>query len=212
MVKDKEVKGAKSDVEVLEEVKEKVSTLLGYLEVDAQAKIQMEVADDGRKVVRVDVSGDDDLGRLIGRMGSSLRSLQTVLSLLVNKGREEPLYIALDVNGYRAKREEALKQMALRAADIAKKRARVYELPPMNPAERRVVHMALADDEEVTTESAGEGMSRRVMIKPKNAPEGAETVSGGGNAMAGDKEFDENEILDDMEMSEAKAEPEDISA
>lgn len=196
-----------SDLEILESVKEKVSTLLGHLEVDAQAKIQMEIADDGKKVAKVEVSGDDELGRLIGRMGSSLRSLQTVLSLLINKGREEPLYIYLDVNGYRAKREESLRNMALRAADIAKKRARIYELPPMNASERRVVHMALADDDEVSTESAGEGMGRRVMIKPKNAPEGAQPTP-----ISGNNEYDENEILDDMEMSEAKAEPEDISA
>lgn len=199
----------KTDVEILEDVKGVVTVLLEHLEVDAQAKLMMEAGDDGRKVVKVEVEGDDDLGRLIGRMGSSLRSLQTVIALLVNKGREEPVFVSLDVNGYRAKREESLRQMALRAADIAKKRARVYELPPMPPAERRVVHMALSNDEELTTESLGEGMSRRVLIKPKNAPEGAEP---GRDREPGERDFNEDEILDDMEMSEAKAEPEDISA
>lgn len=204
----------KNSTDVLESVKEVVSVLLGHMEVDAQAKLSIDEGEDGRKTVKVDVFGDDDLGRLIGRMGSSLRAIQTVIALLVNKGRAEPVYVLFDVNEYRAKREESLKQMAIRAADIAKKRARVYELPPMHPAERRVIHIALAEDDDVVTESAGEGVGRRVLIKPKGAPDGAPIKSEAGRSggKLADDDYDEDDILDDIEMSEAKAEPEDIAA
>lgn len=152
----------------LEKAKEVVSTLVGHLGVDAQAKMHSEQDEkSGKEVIKIEIIGGDELGRLIGRRGNSLDSLQLILSILVNKQLEEPVYVVLDVNGYREGREENLGEMAKKGAGIVKKDGKIYEMPPMNSAERRVVHMALSDDEEVETESVGTGSGRRVLIKPK---------------------------------------------
>jgi len=106
-------------------------------------------------------------GILIGYHGRTLAALQRILSLIVYRHLKEWLKIVIDVGGYRQKREEALKKMALSAAQKVKFFGQEQELPPMPSAERRIIHLFLIEDPEVTTESRGEGKERRVIIKPK---------------------------------------------
>ncbi|MDO4548782.1 MAG: RNA-binding cell elongation regulator Jag/EloR [Clostridia bacterium] len=109
----------------------------------------------------------DTLGVLIGRRGETLDAIQYLTSLKVNKGRDEYLRVTLDTEHYRAKREEALRRLAERMANRARKTGRRVALEPMNPYERRVMHSALQDNEYVQTHSEGEDPYRRVIITLK---------------------------------------------
>ena len=116
----------------------------------------------------IDIQGDDS-GLLIGRRGETLRSLQFLVNLMVNKDTASPTRVVLDVEKYKERRYKALEEMALRVAEKVAATGRPITLEPMAPAERRVVHLALADHPRVTTESLGEGSDRRVTIHPRKA-------------------------------------------
>lgn len=113
------------------------------------------------------VLSGENMSILIGRRGETLDALQYLTSLNVNRGREDYLRISLDTENYRAKREEALRKLAVRMANRAKKSGRRVALEPMNPNERRILHSALQNDPEVTTHSEGEEPYRRVIITLK---------------------------------------------
>ena len=116
--------------------------------------------------LRMQMAGEN-MSLLIGRRGETLDSLQYLTSLNINRGREEYLRISIDTENYRAKREEALRKLAVRMAGRAKKSGRRVALEPMNPYERRILHSALQNDPEVTTHSEGEEPYRRVIITLK---------------------------------------------
>lgn len=126
---------------------------------------QIEVCESAQQL-RMQLSGES-MSILIGRRGETLDALQYLTSLNVNRGREEYLRVSLDTENYRAKREEALRKLAVRMANRAKKSGRRVALEPMNPNERRILHSALQNDPEVTTHSEGEEPYRRVIITLK---------------------------------------------
>ena len=105
---------------------------------------------------------------IIGYRGEMLDAIQTLAGAVVNIGNEEYKRVVVDCEGYRQKREETLKALALRLADKAVKSGRPVTLEPMNPFERRVIHSALADSETVKTESQGVEPKRHVVITPNN--------------------------------------------
>ena len=115
---------------------------------------------------QIDIEGDD-AGLLIGRRGETLRALQFVVNVIVNKDREDSVRVLLDVEEYRARRQRALSELAERVADKVAATGRSITLESMPPAERRIIHLALADNPRVTTESTGWGTDRRVSINPK---------------------------------------------
>ena len=121
---------------------------------------------DTEEQLRMVLSGEN-MSILIGRRGETLDALQYLTSLNVNRGREEYLRVSLDTENYRAKREEALRKLALRMAGRCKKSGRRVALEPMNPYERRILHSALQNDPDVTTHSEGEEPYRRVIITLK---------------------------------------------
>ena len=116
--------------------------------------------------LRMVLSGEN-MSILIGRRGETLDAIQYLTSLNVNRTREDYLRVSLDTENYRAKREEALRKLAVRMANRAKKSGRRVALEPMNPNERRILHSALQNDPEVTTHSEGEEPYRRVIITLK---------------------------------------------
>ena len=124
----------------------------------------VEVA--GVEPILLNITGDD-LADLIGRRGENLRSMQFVLNLMVNKQLRRRLRVQLDVDGYRSRREELLRSMAQRFAHRVRTTHESMQLETMPPNERRIIHMELAEDPDVMTESTGEGDSRRVVIKPR---------------------------------------------
>jgi len=107
---------------------------------------------------------DDDLGLLIGRRGESLAALQYVVNLIGSRRFKGHAPVTVDVHHYKRNREEALNALAQRLAARVRETHEPIALEPMPPAERRIVHLALAEDPEVATESVGEGDARKVMI------------------------------------------------
>jgi spoIIIJ-associated protein len=107
------------------------------------------------------------VAELIGRRGTTLHALQFVLSMMVNKQLERRIRLVVDADGYRQRRENLLESMAERLAQRVRVTGQQMVLEPMPPNERRIVHLALVDDPEVTTESEGAGDDRRVAIKPR---------------------------------------------
>ena len=136
--------------------------LLLYL--DPTYVVDVSVAYDG--TVHADVSGGD-AGRLIGKAGRTLASLEYLAGAVVNKLEgAAPVRVNIDIGGYKRRRDERLRQTARRAAERVRRGGMPVELEPMSAAERRVVHMVLADDPAVETESTGEGRDRRVVVYP----------------------------------------------
>jgi len=109
----------------------------------------------------------DDLGVLIGRRGLTLSALQYIVRLMIASGEGEWPAVSVDVCGYKRRRHVALEELARKLADQAKYRHRPVTLEPMPPDERRVVHLALANNPDVYTESIGEDNERKVVIHPK---------------------------------------------
>ncbi len=113
----------------------------------------------------IEIEGEDS-GLLIGRRGETLRSLQFLVNVIVNHNRTEKARVSLDVEQYRARREKVLQEMALRIASRVVATGRSIPLEPMTPAERRIIHITLADHSGVVTESTGFGSARKVTIVP----------------------------------------------
>lgn len=118
----------------------------------------------GRAPIALDISGED-LGILIGRRGNTLSSLQYVLYLMVSHQVKARVLLSMDVEGYRERRYEALKNLALRMAERVRDTGQPVTLEPMPPSERRIIHLALQEHPEVITQSMGEGESRKVTIR-----------------------------------------------
>jgi spoIIIJ-associated protein len=140
--------------------------LLELMGIQADVSIRdPETPGDGLGMAKavLDVEGDD-LGILIGRRGETLASLQYLLNLMVSRQLAEHLSFTVDVEGYRRRREKQLNSLAFRMADQVKRTRRPVTLEPMPPNERRIVHLALAEDRQVQTSSVGEGDARKVAI------------------------------------------------
>lgn len=122
----------------------------------------------------LEVSGDD-LGLLIGWRGETLRALQTTLNLMMgdDEGEGGHRRLILDVERYRARREEQVRELAQRLADRVKASGERYMLDPMHAYERRIIHLTLQDDPGVRTESSGHEPARRVVIHPTGPAQGS---------------------------------------
>ncbi len=110
---------------------------------------------------------NENLGLLIGRRGETLSALQLLVSLIVGHRTKHRMRIVIDAENYRERREENLRSLALRVAQQVRNYRRSIALEAMPPHERRIVHIALADSKDISTESIGEGDARRVVISLK---------------------------------------------
>lgn len=108
-----------------------------------------------------------DMGILIGKHGQTLDSLQYLTNLVANKNSEERVRVVIDVEDYRDRRVDTLTRLAYRLADKVKRSGERVALEPMNPHERKIIHMALQGDRRVTTLSEGDGANRHVVIELK---------------------------------------------
>ena len=145
---------------------ETLETLLRLMEVDATTTVRApETPGDGVGLVKavLDVEGDD-LGILIGRRGATMASLQYLVNLMVSRRYKGHAPFAIDVEGYRRRREESLRDLAFRMASRVRETGRPITLEPMPAHERRIVHLALAKDPMVGTASVGDGDTRKVRI------------------------------------------------
>jgi len=130
------------------------------ISVDIRASV------DGNNIA-VELAGDN-MGVIIGRRGETLDALQYLTSLAINKTSEEYYRVSIDTENYRAEREAALISLAKRLASKAKRNRRSVSLEPMNAYERKVIHTALQDDNEISTYSLGDEPNRKVVITVKS--------------------------------------------
>jgi len=143
-----------------------LENLLSLMRVEAEVTVRApETAGDGvgRTKAVLDINGDD-LGILIGRRGMTMSSLQYLLNLSVSRQFRNMAPFQVDVEGYRRRREEWLRDLAFRMAERVRSTGRSITLEPMPANERRIVHLALAKDPTVGTASIGEGERRKVAI------------------------------------------------
>jgi spoIIIJ-associated protein len=128
--------------------------------------LPMDDADQPSIVVDIDVEERDEEA-FLSHNAEALNALQTIVQTMWSHKTKSNVRVNLDVNGYKARRQEKLMNMARRMAERVVESGRPIMLEPMPAIDRRIVHMALRDHPSVFTESAGEGASRKVQIKPK---------------------------------------------
>ena len=109
----------------------------------------------------------DDVEPLLAGGGEGLSGLEVLTGRIASKELGRPVYPRLDAEGFRAHQRESLEELALASAEEAKRTRRPQLLPPLSPAERRLIHLALAEDPEVETQSEGDGFLKRVAVRPK---------------------------------------------
>lgn len=152
---------------LLDSTESVISKLIHMMGLQAQVSAHYgDIDRPDRRFIHVDIRGND-LSVLIGRRSETLNAFQYVASLIIGKEAQQFVQLQVDVEGYRARREKQLAQMANRMADQVAKMGRKQTMEPMTSAERRIVHIALREHPAVTTESTGEDPHRKVVILPK---------------------------------------------
>jgi len=139
-------------------VTEILDALLGLLGVTGKVEVLSDEIP-----LALDIKGDD-LGILIGRRGQTLACLEYITKLIVVGRLKAWLPLTVDVAGYKERRRDSLQRLALYLAEQVKSRRRAITMEPMPAGERRIVHLTLADNPDVTTQSIGEGENRKVVI------------------------------------------------
>lgn len=145
-------------------VLEFVENVIEDMEMDCTVRLKRP-RDGSPDEIYIEIAGPDS-GRIIGKKGQVLQALQFLAHRVVNRPGEEKRHVLVDAEGYRSRRDDNLASMAKKLGKQAVELGKVITFEPMNPRDRRVVHMALAKFEGVVTKSSGEGDDRRVQIIP----------------------------------------------
>jgi spoIIIJ-associated protein len=149
----------REDIEITVDV---LQHILHYMNIHAAVQVR------SNNPLTLNIQGiNENLGLLIGRRGETLAALQLLVSLIVSHRTKHRMRIIVDAENYRERREENLRSLALRVAQQVRNYRRSIVLEAMPPHERRIVHIALADSKDISTESIGEGEARRVVISLK---------------------------------------------
>jgi len=135
-----------------------LENILAKMNINAKISAQIE-----NNTLHVGLEGEN-MAVLIGRRGQTLDSLQYLISLVVNKERDDYIRVVLDTENYRQKRKETLEKLAHKLARKAKKLRKDIILEPMNPYERRIIHSTLQNNKFVSTKSEGDEPYRKVII------------------------------------------------
>jgi spoIIIJ-associated protein len=149
------------EIKPVEAIEDLVRRMMGHLGWDLAVRVD-EVEGD---MIRVDLTGEDRDIVLCNR-AEVLEALQYLLNRTFTRENREAPRVLVDCDGYRARKEAELREIALRVSDRVRRTGAREELGLMNPYERRIVHLAVAETEGVTTVSAGEGVMKRVIILP----------------------------------------------
>lgn len=147
-----------------QEASDILANLLDYIGVDGTVKVTHP--DDFGLPTTLNIEGDD-LGVLIGRRGQALSALQYIVRLILAEKTKTWTPFNVDVAGYKNRRYQSLRNLAFRLADQVKTSRRPINLEPMPADERRIIHLALANHPDVTTQSKGEGDKRKVVVQLK---------------------------------------------
>jgi len=147
--------------EILEKILQKM---------DESGKVTGRQEDD-RIILNIET---EDAGLLIGKQGQTLEALQYLLTKVLAQKSRRKVRVTIDVESYRARHDEALVHLALKNGDKVKRSGKPITLNPMNPHDRRIVHLTLQSDKELKTLSRGEGLYKKVIIYPAKKKEGQE--------------------------------------
>jgi spoIIIJ-associated protein len=142
-----------------------VQTLLTHMQMDAECTLAPDDGEGGQDEIRLEIEGPD-AGRVIGKRGAVLEAIQYLTSRVAHRAGEPRKHVQVDAEGYRARHEDQLAQMAKRLAQRVAQEGKIITFDPMSARDRRIVHMALKEMSGVRTESNGEGPDRRVQIIP----------------------------------------------
>jgi spoIIIJ-associated protein len=142
-----------------------VTDVIDQMEMDCRVRLRRPNEDEENPEINIEIAGPD-AGRIIGKKGQVLAALQFLTHRVVNRPDQEKRHVLVDAEGYRNRRDNSLATMARRLGRQAVDQGKIITFEPMNPRDRRVVHLALAKFEGVITKSDGEGDSRRVQIIP----------------------------------------------
>ena len=145
--------------EILAGLKDDIAQLLVLMGCPSNVTISQ----DARGKVQARIEGDHD-ETIIGPEGKTLDSLQYLLRKMVGKKYPEKIMLTLDAGEFRAERKKELAEKALSMADSVKESGRTMSFPPLNPAERRIVHMTLQEDTGIRSRSVGDGLFKKVLI------------------------------------------------
>jgi spoIIIJ-associated protein len=141
--------------------KQRLEELVSFF--GANVDVTAEMTDDG---IELDIAGSPKSSRLIGHRGETLRAIEFLLGQMIKRIDDDAPRVLVDVGGYKKARKESLQELARNLAAKVLETGETEELKPMNPAERRIVHMTLREIEGVHTESKGEGKERRIVVSP----------------------------------------------
>lgn len=147
------------------DARERAESFMVNLLLNIDPTYAVDVTQPAEQEVSVEIYGGDP-GRMIGKNGRTLAALEQIANAVINRREDSNVRVNVDVGGYKRRRDDRLREQAKQMAEKVRRSGEPVELEPMSAAERRVVHMAVADDPEVTTESAGQGRDRRVVLKP----------------------------------------------
>ncbi len=146
--------------ESLEKASRVVTDILKLMNMSAEVKIRDDSV--------IEIVGDGS-GLLIGKHGATIDSLQFITNRILNKNREEPLYITIDTEGYRQRHVDHLRSVAIKMGQKVKRTGQSVSLEKMNPYDRRIIHLTLKNDSRVNTKSIGDGIFKKVVILPRKA-------------------------------------------
>jgi len=143
-------------------IQDRVEELLSLM--GSKAKVSVKEEED---VVNVDIETAEEAGLLIGRHGDTLNAVQTIIGMIYRQENGEWKRISVNVGDWREKQEEYLNEMAKVTAERAKQTGEPQNLYNLSPSQRRIIHIALSEDDEIETESLGEGEERYLVVKSK---------------------------------------------
>jgi len=147
-----------------DKVKVYLDEILSKMGIDGGVK---DVKESDSKVY-VELESKISSGLLIGKKGKTLEALQFMVNIMINNNTGSEKKIILDIEQYRDKREKSLKKMSREVAQKVIRSGRPMILEPMNPFERRLIHLTLQNDKRVMTKSEGQGIYRKIKISPSN--------------------------------------------
>lgn len=146
-----------------------VTDVIQEMEMDCRVRLRRPREGNAEDEISIEIAGRD-AGRIIGKKGQVLAALQFLTHRVVNRPGLDKRHVTVDAEGYRSRRDNSLATMARRLGRQAVEEGKIITFEPMNPRDRRVVHLALAKFEGVITRSEGEGDDRRVQIIPVRRP------------------------------------------
>ncbi len=146
----------------LSKAKEVLSQILKKAGIEAKVE-----ARETEREIFLEIGGDN-LPIIVGKHGQTLDALQFMVEKIVSKKMSIRKRIVVDAGGYRRKREDYLRKLALRVGEKVKKTGKAIILNPMNAKDRRIIHLTLAQDKKLSTKSLGEGALKKVMVTLKD--------------------------------------------